>query len=141
MAFSYDIPFYLRWTVDELKDMIALLKRADFDPTDIDTDLHKRVADAIQDGFIRRFDMRVNSRDGDQDLSMWMRDVEEVVREIMRDERFKATRSSALKQVWRITASVSTGARQTRRSPFRLVKSGDVHPMLFQVITGYPRLS
>ena len=75
--------------MDELKDMIALLKRADFDPTVIDTDLHKRVADAIQDWFIRRFDMRVNSRDGDQGLSMWMRDVEEVVREIMRDERFK----------------------------------------------------
>ena len=36
--------------MDELKDMIALLKRADFDPshpTVIDTDLHKRVADAI----------------------------------------------------------------------------------------------
>ena len=42
----------------ELKDMIALLN---FDPTVIDTDLHKRVADAIQDWFIRRFDMRVNS--------------------------------------------------------------------------------
>ena len=43
--------------MDELKDMnhmIALLKRADFDPTIIDTDLHKRVADAIQDWFIRR---------------------------------------------------------------------------------------
>ena len=51
--------------MDELKDMISLLKRADFYPTNIDTDLHKRVAvlllaDAIQDGFIRRFDMRVN---------------------------------------------------------------------------------
>ena len=45
------------WTVDKLKDMIALLKWADFDPTVIDTDLHKRVADAIQDWFIRRFDM------------------------------------------------------------------------------------
>jgi len=75
--------------VDELKDMIALLKRTDFDPAEIDTDLHKRVADAIKDGYIKRFDMRVNSRDGDQDLSMWMRDVEEVVREIMGDERFK----------------------------------------------------
>ena len=31
----------------------------------------------------------MNSRDGDQDLSKWMRDVEQVVREIMRDERFK----------------------------------------------------
>ena len=75
--------------MDELKDMIALLKRTDFDPAEIDTDLHKRVADAIQDGYIKRFDMRVNRRDGDQDLSMWMRDVEEVVREIMGDERFK----------------------------------------------------
>ena len=58
-----DIPIstvYPRWTVDELKDRIAFLKRADFDPTVIDTDLHKRVADAIQDWFIRRFDMRVN---------------------------------------------------------------------------------
>ena len=33
--------------------------------------------------------MCVNSRDGDQGLSMWMRDIEQVVREIMRDERFK----------------------------------------------------
>ena len=48
--------------MDELKDMIALLKRPDFDPGEIDTD-------AIQDGYIKRFDMRVNSRDGDQDLS------------------------------------------------------------------------
>ena len=55
--------------------MIALLKQGDFDPTDVDTDLHKRVCAAIQDGFIRRYDMRVSSRDGDQDLSMWMRDV------------------------------------------------------------------
>ena len=75
--------------MEELKDVIALLKRPDFDPAEIDTDLHKRVADAIKDGFIKRFDMRVNSRDGDQDLSMLMRDVEEVVKEIMRDERFK----------------------------------------------------
>jgi len=35
------------WTEDELKDMIALLKREDFDSTDIDTDLHKRVEDAV----------------------------------------------------------------------------------------------
>jgi len=75
-----------RWTVDELNYLIALLQQADFDPTDVDTDLHKRVSSAIQDGFIKRFDMRVSSRDGD--LSMWMRDVEEVVREIMGNTRF-----------------------------------------------------
>ena len=52
--------------MDELKNMIALLKRTDFDPTDINTDLHKRVVKAIQNGYTRRFDMRVSSRDGDQ---------------------------------------------------------------------------
>jgi hypothetical protein len=69
--------------------MIALLQQADFkfDPTDVDTDLHKRVFAAIQDGFIKRFDMRVSRRDSDQDLSMWMLDVEEVVREIMGEKR------------------------------------------------------
>ena len=72
---------------------MALLKRPDFDPADIDTDLHKRVAGAIKDGFIKRFDMHVNSRDGDQDLSMWMRDVEVVVRGIMRDEPFKGNQN------------------------------------------------
>ena len=72
--------------------MIALLKRADFNPTEINTDLHKRVADAIQDGFIRGFDMCVNSRDRDQDLSIWMQDDEVVVREIMTSAS-RATRS------------------------------------------------
>ena len=47
------------WTVDKLKDMIALLKRVDFDPTNMNTDLHKRVADAIQDGFIMCFDLHM----------------------------------------------------------------------------------
>jgi len=43
----YDISIYPRWTMGELKDMIALLNWghywAGFDPTYIDTDLHKRV--------------------------------------------------------------------------------------------------
>ena len=72
-----------RWTVDEHKDMVALLQQADFDPTNVDTHLHKMVSSGIQDRFIKRFDMRVSSRDCDQDLSMWMLDVEEVMREIM----------------------------------------------------------
>ena len=95
--------------MDELKDMIALLKRTDFDPAEIDTDLHKRVADAIKDGYIKRFDMRVNSRDGDQDLSMWMLDVEKVVGKSWETSVSKGTRTSALNSVWKTTASVSLG--------------------------------
>jgi len=79
--------------------MIALLQQSDFEPTDVDTDLHKRVSAAIQDGFIKRFDMRVSSRDGDQDLSMWMRDVEEVVREIMGDTCFAGHQHATLRSL------------------------------------------
>ena len=42
------------------------LKRDDFDPSYINSDLHKRVTDSIKDGFIRRvdkFDMQVSSKD------------------------------------------------------------------------------
>ena len=103
--------------MDELKDMIALLKRADFDPAEIDTDLHKRVAAAVKDGFIKRFDMRTSSRDGDQDLSMWLRDVEEVVREVMCDERLMVTSTYISKLVWTMTrGSVCLAERQMKGS-------------------------
>ena len=60
--------------------------------------------------FIGWLDMPVNSRDGDQDLSMWMQGIEELVREIMcddsTDECFKGHQISALpvKRIWRTTA-------------------------------------
>ena len=73
--------------------MIALLKRTDFDPAEIDTDLHKM---AIQDGYIKRFDMRVNRRDGDQDLSMWMLDIGEVVRKSWETSVSRGPRTSVL---------------------------------------------
>ena len=77
--------------MDKLKDMTAVLMWVEFNPTDIDTDLHKRVAGAImiQDGFIMCFDLCMKGRVRDQELSMWKCNVEEVVREIMRDKRFR----------------------------------------------------
>lgn len=77
------------WKVDELRKTIELLKRPDFDPSDIDSDLHARLARAVHEKVIKAFDMRESDRDGDQDLTLWMREVEEVVREIMEDARFE----------------------------------------------------
>ena len=73
--------------------MIVLLKRPEFNPSEIDDDLHKRIARAVHDKMIKSFDMRESSRDGDQDLTMFMREVEEVVREIMGDPNFKGCQS------------------------------------------------
>ena len=33
-----------RWTVEELRSVIVLLKRPEFNPAEIDDDLHKRIA-------------------------------------------------------------------------------------------------
>jgi hypothetical protein len=75
--------------VEELREVIAMLKRPEFKPLEIDDDLHQRIAGAVHSRYIKKFDMRESSRDGDQDLTMFMREVEDVVREIMEDPRFK----------------------------------------------------
>ena len=103
----------------------------------IDTDLHKRVADAIQDGFIRRFDMRVNSRDGDKDLSMWMR---EVVREIMCDERFKGHQNFSFE------ASLQDDGERVYGGEANAADAGSLlsdwsNQVMSIVVVGYPRLS
>ena len=69
--------------MEELRAVIALLKRPEFKPAEIEDDLHNRIARAVHDKMIKTFDMRESSLDGDQDLTMFMREVEEVVREIL----------------------------------------------------------
>ena len=88
----------------------------------VDTDLHKRVADAIKEGFIKRFDMRVNSRDGDQDLSMWTRDVEEVVREIMRDERFEGHQNFTFEECLQDDGQHVSGGEASAGVSFQIVQ-------------------
>ena len=68
------------WTMEELRAIIALLKRPEFKPAEIEDDLHQRIARAVHDKMIKSFHMRESSRDGDQDMTMLMREVEEVVR-------------------------------------------------------------
>ena len=75
--------------MEELRAVIALLKRPEFKPAEIEHDLHNRIARAVHDKMIKTFDMRESSLDGDQDLTMFIREVEEVVREIMGDSRFE----------------------------------------------------
>ena len=79
----------LRWTAEELKKIIAMLRNPEFDSKDVDPDLHKRMEKAVEDGRIRCFNMREGPADGDQDLNFWSRELEDVVREIMEDPVFK----------------------------------------------------
>ena len=87
-----------RWTQEELKKVIAMLQDIAFDSKDIDPDLHKRMDKAVQDGSIKCFNMRESVDDGDQDLHLWARDLEDLVREKIQCSR--ATRTLNLKWIW-----------------------------------------
>ena len=82
-----------RWTQEELKKVIVMLHNSEFDSNDIDPDLHKRMDKAVQDGRIKCFNMRESESDGDQDLHLWVREIEDVVREIMEDPVFKGNQN------------------------------------------------
>ena len=70
-----------RWTAEELRKVIEMLKRPEFDSKEIDPDLHKRMNKAVEDGRIKCFNMRESNLDGDQDLNLWIREVEDIARE------------------------------------------------------------
>jgi hypothetical protein len=82
-----------RWTQEQLKKVIAMLQDPAFNSKDIDPDLHKRMDKAVQDGSIKCFNMRESEADGDQDLHLWAREMEDVVREIMEDPVFKGNQN------------------------------------------------
>ena len=70
-----------------------MLQNPEFDTKDIDPDLHQRMAKAVDDGRIKCFNLREGAADGDQDLNLWIREVEDVVREIMEDPIFKGNQN------------------------------------------------
>ena len=90
-----DIRFFVlrRWTREELKKVIAMLQDPEFDSKDIDPDLHQRMDKAVRDGRIKCFNMRESDADGDQDLNLWIRELEDVCREIMEDPMFKGNQN------------------------------------------------
>ncbi len=70
-----------------------MLRDPNFNSNELDRDLHKRMQQAVEDGRIKCFDLREGPADGDQDLKAWMRDLEDVIREIMEDPVFKGNQN------------------------------------------------
>ncbi len=75
-----------KWRFDELISTIKLIQSTDFQIEDVNVDLHKRVAAAIARGRFTSHSMRESDLDGDQDLTFWIRSLEEVLREVLGDE-------------------------------------------------------
>ena len=59
----------------------------DFKVEDVDVALHNRVAAAIAKGHFTSHNMRESELDSDQDLTLWLRSLKEVLREVLGDEQ------------------------------------------------------
>ncbi len=82
-----------RWRDVELKKTIEMLRRPEFGSKELDPDLHKRMQQAVEDDRIKCFNLREGPADGDQDLNLWSRELEDLVREIMEDPVFKGNQN------------------------------------------------
>jgi hypothetical protein len=79
-----------------------MLQDPEFDSKDVEPDLHKRMDKAVLDGRIKCFNMRESDANGYQDLNLWARELEDAVREIMKDpiSYSRATRILSLNWIW-----------------------------------------
>jgi hypothetical protein len=91
------IQYGFRWTAEELKKVIDMLRRPEFDSAlaqlEVDPDLHMRMKKEVEDGHIKYFNMRESNLDGDRDLNFWTRDIEDLVRDIMEDPIIKGNQN------------------------------------------------
>ena len=112
-----------KWTTEELADTIKHIKSADFKVEDINADLHKRVAAAVALAHFTSHNMRESDLDGDQDLVFWLRSLEDVLRELLADERMEGISISSSKCLWTRMDTESLG-HQMVLSRFRLHRFG-----------------
>ncbi len=70
-----------------------MLHRPEFDSKELDPDLHKRKQQAVEDGRLKCFNLQEGPAIGDQDLNLWTRELEDLIREIMKDTVFKGSQN------------------------------------------------
>ncbi len=66
-----------------------MLNNPEFNSKEINPDLHKQMAKAVEDGSIKCFNLQEGPINGDQDLNLWISELEDGVLEIVEDPIFK----------------------------------------------------
>lgn len=75
------------FSAKDLKQLIQdVLHHPDFKASEVDHDMHARLMEAVEEGHIQVHDM-LQEGDGEQDLRFFKRPVENVLRELLADER------------------------------------------------------
>ena len=82
----------------ELKDLIQqVLHHPDFDPQDVDHDMHDRLMRCIEDEDIQVIDLWEEG-DGNQEVLLYKRNVLKVLRELISDERLEGCQHFGFKE-------------------------------------------
>jgi hypothetical protein len=81
-----------------IKDLIQkVLHHPDFDPAEVDHDMHQRLMGAIAEGDLQVIDLHEQG-DGNQDVRLIKRPVSKVLRELLSDSRLAGSQHFAFKE-------------------------------------------
>ena len=81
-----------------IKDLIQkVLHHPDFDPDDVDHDMHERLMAVIEEGDLEVIDLKKDG-DGEQDVRLFKRPAGKVLRELLADPRLAGCQHFALKE-------------------------------------------
>ena len=98
-----------------------MLHHPDFDPDDVDHDMHERLMAAIDEGDLEVIDLKEDG-DGEQDVRLFKRPAGKVLRELLADPRLAGCQQGASTLPSRSTrtqeALESLAATQMVRPPF-----------------------
>jgi hypothetical protein len=87
-----------RMSAQDIKDLIKdVLHNKQFDPCDVDDNMHERLMRAVNDGEMDIHDMWQEG-DGEQDVRFFKRKVEVVLRELIADERLEGCQHYAFRE-------------------------------------------
>ena len=81
-----------------IKDLIEkVLHHPDFDPDEVDHDMHERLMGAIEEGDLQVIDLKGDG-DGEQDVRLFKRPAGKVLRELLADPRLAGCQHFAFKE-------------------------------------------
>ena len=105
-----------------IKDLIQkVLHHPDFDPAEVDHDMHQRLMGAIAEGDLQVIDLHEEG-DGNQDVRLFKRPVSKVLLELLSDSRLAGSQHFAFKEYKDATGARIIGGHANGSVTFQLAQ-------------------
>jgi len=122
-----------------IKDLIQkVLHHPDFDPDEVDHDMHERLMGAIEEGDLQVIDLKEDG-DGEQDVRLFKRPAGKVLRELLADPRLAGCQHFAFKEYKDSNGVRILGGHANGSVTFQLALF-EVSPWMWRYGRGQPRM-